>query len=370
MDATSVVWAATTLFNVTNVLMVYALLHIVCGLWCVFKPWYNRRHFQPSGKHVLITGGSSGLGRELAKELLCAGAVVTIVARDKSNLRAAKSKLKTECGLRKHRIVPRPGSHSGAQKKPLFVYAADVTVFEQMEAAFAAAKAHHGGMSVNWVVCCAGKAVPGFLKDQSLSVFREQMDVNYIGSVNTVKAALSHILPTTDLGAKAAFGAGDSRIVLVSSAMAHLSFAGYSQYAASKYAVRGFAEALRNELLPDNVAVHLYCPGNIQTPGFEMETKIKPFVTHLIEGTSNPASPKSAAKSLLEGMAAGQFNITNEFPLRLLAVGTAGVAPRSCAYLDFLLWPLAFAAAFAFQKYMDYVVISERKKDQKHTVNH
>ena len=60
-----------------------------------------------------------------------------------------------------------------------------------------------------------------------------------------------------------------SKIILVGSVLSTLSFIGYSAYSGSKYALRGFADALRSELKPLGVDVSLYFPGNMDTPGIQ-----------------------------------------------------------------------------------------------------
>lgn len=74
------------------------------------------------------------------------------------------------------------------------------------------------------------------------------------------------------------------RIVIVSSAMAMIGFAGYSIYAPTKWALRALGDCLRNEFKPYNVMVQVFCPANMLTPAFEQENITKPEVTKVIEG--------------------------------------------------------------------------------------
>lgn len=63
----------------------------------------------------------------------------------------------------------------------------------------------------------------------------------------------------------------DGKIVFVSSILGLMSFAGWSTYSPTKYAVRGLADTLRNELQRYNINIHIFYPGTIFTPGFETE---------------------------------------------------------------------------------------------------
>lgn len=90
------------------------------------------------------------------------------------------------------------------------------------------------------------------------------MDINYIGSVNVTRASLSSIKQVDN-----------GRIVFVSSIAGQLGLYGYTAYSASKYALRGLAECLQMELYPYNIRVTLAHPPDTDTPGFEVENKVK-----------------------------------------------------------------------------------------------
>ena len=131
-----------------------------------------------------------------------------------------------------------------------------------------------------------------------------------------------------------------SKIILVGSVLSTLSFIGYSAYSGSKYALRGFADALRSELKPLGAEVSLYFPGNMDTPGkrkrkindfplgFEEENKDKPKITKEIEGASTLIGASSAAQSLLGSILKGRYYISNDLLGELARVSVHGGAPR------------------------------------------
>ena len=150
----------------------------------------------------------------------------------------------------------------------------DVTDATGVERAMTEAVAALG--PVNLLVACAGIVVPGRLADQPPDAFARSMAVNYLGAVHLVRSALPH-LPRH----------GDARIVLVASGAALIGLYGYTSYAPSKFAVRGLAEALRSELVPEGIGVSVVYPPDTDTPGYRAELR---------RGQRSPAgSPPPAA---------------------------------------------------------------------------
>lgn len=177
-----------------------------------------------SGLHVLITGGSKGLGLSLAKEFIRRGCSVSIVARSKTDLLEALATLQDF-------------AKSLSLSAKIQALPADVTSHEDLAKAFAAAEASSGPVEV--VVCNAGLSIPGLFVEQRMEDFERQMQVNYLGAVRTVKCALPGMLARRQ-----------GHIVLTTSVLSVLGFAGYSSYAPSKWALRGLADCLHNEVTP------------------------------------------------------------------------------------------------------------------------
>ncbi len=104
------------------------------------------------------------------------------------------------------------------------------------------------------------------------------------------------------------------RIVFVSSILGLMSCIGYAQYCPSKYALRGLAESLRNEMVMFNIGVHIFYPSNIDTPGFVVENLTKPPVTVKLEGRIDTVKPEHVSLRV--------------FVVRLLKMFSA---PRKCS---------------------------------------
>lgn len=104
------------------------------------------------------------------------------------------------------------------------------------------------------------------------SDFRNLMDINFFGHVNVIRAFQDHFIKQ---------GSGD--IVLISSMLATFSIYGYGAYSASKFAITGFAQSLRQEMMLHNVRVKIFLPPTTETPGLEKENQDKPDLVKEIE---------------------------------------------------------------------------------------
>ncbi len=211
-----------------------------------------------SGKRGFITGGSAGIGRETAIRLASLGAHVVVCARGQEKLDETVEAMRS----------------AGSDSQTFGALSADVTSAERMNTVAEQAVELLGGVDV--LIANTGFAQCRPVSEADDAHFRQLMDVNFFGHVNTVRA----FLPTFE-----AQKSGD--IVLVSSMLAVLSVWGYSAYSASKFAIRGFAEALRQEMLLHNVTVKLFLPPTTDTPGLAKENEDKPPLTREMEENSS-----------------------------------------------------------------------------------
>lgn len=129
----------------------------------------------------------------------------------------------------------------------------------------------------------------------------------------------------------------DGKIVFISSMLGMLSFAGYATYSPTKYAIRGLADTLRNELKRYNIGVHIFFPGGIESPGFENENLTKPEVTKTIEGANVPQTGAQCAHSLMKGLHQGQYMIVTDAISEVLRCIVRGVSPTNNLVLDYIL---------------------------------
>ena len=155
---------------------------------------------------------------------------------------------------------------------------------------------------------CAGRAIPRRFEDVSVAQLDETMRINFFGTWNTIAA----LLP--------AMRERGGHIVNVSSIVGFLGIFGYTDYAASKFAVIGFSEALRSELKPYGIAVSVLCPPDTDTPGLAAENRTKPEETAAISAGAKLMQPDDVARALLRGMERGKFLIVPGFEGKLARV--------------------------------------------------
>ncbi len=183
---------------------------------------------------ALITGGAGGIGFAMATALLERGAAVILVNRDTTALAAAKTQL------------ARHGDR-------VETFACDVTQSRDRQALVEFARQWRGGINV--LINNAGVSGFALLRDQSAAQIERTLAVNIEAPILLCHA----MLPGLQSQAKA-------HIVNVGSVYGSIGFAAHSVYSASKFALRGFSEALRRELADTHVTVHCLAPRATRTP--------------------------------------------------------------------------------------------------------
>lgn len=185
---------------------------------------------------VVITGAGSGMGREMALIAARQGALLAVSDWNEVGLGETVDLLK------------------GAGVREVRSDVVDVSDREAV-ATWAAAVADQFGR-VNVLVNNAGVSMSGDFEDMSYDEFDWIVGVNFDGVVNGTKEFLPHLIAS-----------GDAHLINLSSLFGLISMPGQSAYNATKYAVRGFTEALREEMLINghNVAVTCVHPGGIKT---------------------------------------------------------------------------------------------------------
>jgi len=237
------------------------------------------------GANVIITGGSSGIGKATAKLLAKYGAHVFIIARNQKKLDQALQEIQAE------RVSPDQGF--GA-------FSADVRSYQEIEAAIVAIVEASG--LPDGLINSAGITYPGYFEEIPLETFRDLMDVNYFGTLYAIRAVLPFLKER-----------GGGFIVNISSGAGIVSYFGYTAYGASKFAVRGLSDALRDELKPQGISVSVVFPPDTDTPQHRFEQKLLPPKTKAISGTVKLVSPEQVAKEILEGVCKGKYLIMPGF---------------------------------------------------------
>ncbi|XP_073054370.1 LOW QUALITY PROTEIN: 3-dehydrosphinganine reductase TSC10A-like [Primulina eburnea] len=273
------------------------ILYFICRPNPVRVPIKNR--------HVLITGGSSGIGLALAHHCTQEGAEVTLLARSVSKLEEAKQSIKLATG------------------RDVSVYSADVRDYEAVK------RVVEEVGPIDVLVCNHGVYVPQELEEQELEEIRFMIDVNLVGTFHLIKAALPGMKKN-----RAEKGPGS--IAIMSSQAGQVGIYGYTAYSASKFGLKGLAEALQQEVIEDNIHVSLVFPPDTETPGFAEETKRRPKLTSIIAASSGAMKADEVAKKTLIGIKSGTFIVPCNFEGFLLSIATAGLSPQRSYLMAFV----------------------------------
>lgn len=244
-----------------------------------------------SASHALITGGSSGIGLALAKRLAASGSDVTIIARGTEALSAARTAIEAQRRNSTQRVL---------------ALTADVADEAAVDAAVKAAVESLGPPDL--LVTSAGVVFVGRFEEMPVSDFRRSMDINYLGTLYTVRAALPAMRKKPG-----------SHIALISSGAAFLGLYGYTSYAPSKFAVRGLGEALRCELAPEGIGVSVVYPPDTDTPMLKDEIPHRPPALAAIAASSRVLSVEEVANAILVGIARKRASIAPGLEMRALA---------------------------------------------------
>ena len=201
------------------------------------------------GKVILVTGASSGIGREVALALSAAGARVAIGARRADRL----------AGL----VESAPG-----EVLPLQL---DVTDSESVQRAVAETVDHYGRLDA--LINNAGLMQSGLILGADVREWQRMIDTNLLGSMYAVHAALPHLLETK------------GAVVQVSSTAARSASLGSGVYAATKFGISAFSESLRQEVTRRGVRVIVIQPGFVDTE----------LTSHITDATMQAAAADIAA---------------------------------------------------------------------------
>ena len=216
-----------------------------------------------SGKHVIITGGGSGVGADTAQIFARSGAKVTIMGRNKAPLKA----------------------------QGLPYQLCNVTDPSAVAKAFNAARGING--PIHTVIANAGAATSKSFAKMDASELTAMLDVNLAGVFNVWQAALSDMKT-----------AGSGRMIAIASTAGLKGYPYVSAYCAAKHGVVGLTRALAIELAQTGITVNAICPGFIETPMLDRS------IQSIVAQTGKTAV--EAAQALQKGNPQRRFIQTDE----------------------------------------------------------
>lgn len=217
-----------------------------------------------TNKVVLITGASSGIGAVMAKQFAAKGAIPILTARRTDKLGQISSGIQ--------------GRHA--------VYAMDVTNTEEVNEVVNRIMGEFGRIDI--LINNAGYGIFESFVGAPFEHFEDMMNVNYLGIVRCTQAVLPHMLAV-----------GSGHIVNIASMAGKIGSAKSTGYAATKHAVLGFTNSLRQELARSGVSITAINPGPIATPFFD---KADPSGTYVKNIEWFMLKPEKVVKELMDAI--------------------------------------------------------------------
>ncbi len=208
-------------------------------------------------KVVVITGGSSGIGQAMAQVFGAKGAKLLITGRREQPLIEVAKQLEAQ-GIKVETMV------------------ADVSAESDNQRMAERAIERYGGIDI--LINNAGISMRALFEDVDLDVIRKVMDINFYGSIYATKYCLPSIIER------------QGSVVGISSIAGYRGLPGRVGYSASKFALQGFLESLRTEMLPKGVHVLTACPG-FTTSNIREASLTK-------DGTRQGSSPRDEQKMM------------------------------------------------------------------------
>ena len=271
---------------------------------------FLRGHISPmplAGKHVLIAGGSAGLGLELAKECCLKGALVTVFARGEERLMEARQQIEA---LNAGKIL---------------TLQADLARINQVKAVLDEAEKVFG--PVYFFISCVGKTYTGSV-EADMDLYRNSLEVNFLSLLSPVQLIAGRMKST-----------GGGVVCLVSDAAVILKTPGLAPTIPAKAALKSFADWIRPELRRYNISVHVFYPPVMNTDGYN-EAKHRMSKVPLAYA-HKPVSARQAALSLLSGVSVGESDIVADDTTMLYRSVSLTGGRRTLLPLDVVLAPVA-----------------------------
>jgi 3-dehydrosphinganine reductase len=242
-----------------------------------------------AGKNIIITGGSSGLGKVLAQRLAKQGANLALIARDPAKLQVVRNEI--AAGMEPQQLI--------------MALSCDVSRYQDVEKTFAGIVDEMGSPQI--LINSAGVITEGYFENMAVEKYRELMDINFFGTLHCIKAVLPYLKQQ-----------GGGTIVNMGSMGGRFGAFGYSVYCSSKFAVHGLTDSLRGELKPQNIRFHLVCPPEFGSPMVEELNKYRTRENLRVVHTLPVLDVDTVADAVLKGMERKRYLIMPGLRTRFL----------------------------------------------------
>ncbi len=241
------------------------------------------------GKNIIITGGSSGVGRVLANRLAGRGGHIALVARNIAKLEETAAEIRS----------------AAAPHQRIMTFSCDVADADAVEQAFNQIASEWGTPHI--LINSAGILREGYFEHQGTDTFREVMDINFFGTLHCTRAVLPFFKES-----------GGGRIVNIASVAGMMGVFGYAAYCASKHAVIGLTASLRAELKAQNITFHLVCPPEFDSPMVDAVNVDRTPENKMMAQTIPVMTAEAVADAVIRGIEQNRFHIIPGLTARAL----------------------------------------------------
>ena len=240
-------------------------------------------------KLAYITGGSSGIGLETARQLASRGADIILFARNSKNLEQARQEIEKNKKRDNQKIMCMP---------------LDVQNDDNVRQVMKRAVGEFGIPDI--LINSAGIGHSDYFENISYETFDTVIKTNLYGTRNVTASLLPHM--------KRKGGA----IVITSSLAGLVGIFGYTAYGTSKFALVGFSESLRSELKPHGIRVFVVCPPEVDTPLVLHESKTIPPEARAVKNMGGLLKPEFVARCIIRGIRKNRYMIIPGFMAQML----------------------------------------------------
>ncbi len=232
-------------------------------------------------KTAIVCGGSTGMGKAVAKQIAQLGGNVCIIARRMDVLKEAASEIE---------------SVKSAASTFVEIISCDTTDMDKLKPLLEDFITKHG--IPDYLFNAVGFAISKYVQDYTLDDFKNNMNVNYYGQLIPTIILLPHFMKEKR-----------GHIIFFSSMMGYFGIMGYAAYTPTKHALVGLSESLRNELIPYNIKISVVYPPDTNTPGLKTENEIKPEECKMMSEGAKMLEPDEVANVVISGVLKEKFNI-------------------------------------------------------------
>ncbi|MBY8991337.1 MAG: SDR family oxidoreductase [Candidatus Lokiarchaeota archaeon] len=233
-------------------------------------------------KWALICGGSKGIGKAVAKEIVRLGGNVCVLARDLVFLK---------------RAVDDISEFKANSEQKIEIISCDTRDMEKLKVLIVEFIDING--IPDYLLNFVGISFPDYLENLTIDDFKKHMNTNFYGQLNPILILLPFFKENKG-----------GYIVNASSVSGYIGQMGYAAYTPTKFAILGLSESLRHELKPYNINISVICPPDTDTPGLQEELATRPEELNIIsESWGGLLSPEKVAEKYIKELLKKEFYI-------------------------------------------------------------